>query len=370
MNARLHSLDGLRAIAACLVVAHHMGIASLSMQWRDQGHPFAANLLAGFTGSGVELFFTLSAIVLTRPYISGERKLKLGTYATRRIERLLPPFFAAWLVAGLVIYASTAFPTWQTVSSGAPAFTLRDWLSQIGIVYWGPHPFNVTWWSLAVEVAFYILVPVFIIIFTQLYGRTRRIGALYASTIVAAVLAAAFWSSRPPILYSLVAYAPCFCAGLILAAHKLSRAVSMSFVFGGLLWIPFACAWPWLNVHVGWSLLYFGVVAIAMNRTSWLCTRLSSYGFVWLGERSYSLFLIHNSMIVLSYQAASSVLPRGMAYFGVSRSAALVLTAVATVLVFHLVERRFAHNLSTSDDMLPRWRLDVEPRAISSAVVR
>ena len=248
------------------------------------------------------------------------------------------------------------------------AFTLRDWLSQIGIVYWGARSFNVTWWSLGIEVAFYLLVPALVVALPHAGRRTWYVIALYASTVVAAVLAGAFWSSRTPILYGLVAYAPCFCAGLILAGHTLPRVASRSLVVGGLLWIPVACALPWLNPHVGWSLLYFGIVAIAMDRTSWLCARLSSHGLVWLGERSYSLFLIHNSMIIVAYHAASMVLPRGMAYFGVSRAAALVLIAVGTVLVFHWVERRFAHNLSTSGELLPRWRLRVPPPAISSPV--
>lgn len=71
LSQRLHALDGLRAVAACLVVADHLGVGSVAVSLRSAGYSSLANLVGGATASGVELFFVLSAIVLAGPYVQG-----------------------------------------------------------------------------------------------------------------------------------------------------------------------------------------------------------------------------------------------------------------------------------------------------------
>jgi peptidoglycan/LPS O-acetylase OafA/YrhL len=76
---RIHALDGLRAIAASLVVTHHL-IGS--------GSSLAATLIQSATESGVELFFVLSGVVLGPRYIREGRPLVVRDYFRRRVERL------------------------------------------------------------------------------------------------------------------------------------------------------------------------------------------------------------------------------------------------------------------------------------------
>ena len=56
------------------------------------GHTAIGTFLSHFGASGVELFFTLSAVVLLRPYLRFSRRMAIGQYAWRSVVRLWPPF--------------------------------------------------------------------------------------------------------------------------------------------------------------------------------------------------------------------------------------------------------------------------------------
>jgi peptidoglycan/LPS O-acetylase OafA/YrhL len=352
-NKRLHALDGLRAIAAVLVFAHHLGVASFAGSLRDAGHGYAAELVGGLTASGVELFFVLSAIVLAGPYVKNGRPMNLRVYASRRFFRLMPPYLVAWLIAGLAILLAEKFPTWWTVGANLPSFSIREWISQVLIVYSGRH-YNFAWWSLSVEVAFYVMLPIVIPIFARI--NDSRLWIALAVSVVASIFLA------PQVTFSSIAqsflsYASCFCAGLVLARHTVGSRASVSLILLGVIWVLSASAYRQLNVHVGWGAIYLGIVAVAMDSATTLSKTLSKYGFVWLGERSYSLFLIHYSLIGLVCHAASLVITsKTFTYFLTTRALSIVLTMSATIAVFQLVERRFAHGLQTGADILP-WRL-------------
>jgi peptidoglycan/LPS O-acetylase OafA/YrhL len=361
MKERIHALDGLRAIAACLVVLHHLGVASFASALQASGHSFAGNLLRGSTASGVELFFVLSAIVLARPYLRSARPMNLRTYAARRASRLLPPYWAAWLVAGLAIALATAFPTWWTKGAALPPFSMRDWLLQVGLVYSGRH-YNFAWWSLTVEVAFYALLPLLIPLFTRL-GATGT-GAAFLVSVGLALFAAPLLQEHP-VAYNLCAYLSCFCAGLVLARIDVPPRTAGWLCAVGVVWILAASRYEQLNVHIGWGAVYFGLAATAMNPKSALSRSLSGYQFTWLGERSYSLFLVHYSVIGLVCHAASFAFEsKTIGYLVLTRLVSIALTLVATILMFQLVEKRFAHGLVTGGDVYPfRRRLGAETAA-------
>src|SRR5262245_31184764 len=92
---RFHQLDGLRAVAVGVVIFHHCLTNPINQLLRARGFNYLADALYFTTGSGVELFFVLSGVVLLRPYVRGARPFKPSTYFLRRIERLWPPYLVA-----------------------------------------------------------------------------------------------------------------------------------------------------------------------------------------------------------------------------------------------------------------------------------
>ncbi len=345
---RLHSLDGLRAIAASLVLLNQLGGASLgTASW-------PARLIGSTTASGVELFFVLSAVVLGRRFIREGRPLHVQDYFRRRVERLWPPYLVAWLLAGATIMLMTVSPTWWSVSASLPAFDAGEWLAQVFILNWWAPYYNVAWWSLNVEVAFYTLLPLLI----PLFRLIRSQPVLLTMTLVATVALAlgAHNALDVPVITELASYASCFAAGLILSSSEVSARVRRGAMLLGFGWVFATLTIPSLNQHIGWGLVYFGLVASAMDQQSDSARLFSSNLLVWLGERSYSLFLTHYSVITLTCWAVSYVFyQKGATYFLVTRAVAITLSLLVAMALFMWVERRFATGLVTGDSFFPSF---------------
>lgn len=353
---RFHQLDGLRAIAATLVVLHHAGAASVAQSLSERGHPYLAELLKTLTSSGVELFFVLSGVVLLRPYLRSRRPMDPLTYFSRRLQRLWPPFVAAWVLAGIVVFLMTRYPTWWTRTAGLPDFTVLGWVSQIGIIYFGKAAYNFAWWSLTIEVLFYLLVPLLVPFFV-LRMMTRR-GMLIVVMAAAGVSVLAInaavaipdWAIPPEKFFW---YLPCFAAGILLARYDLPPHCGAGGIVIGTVYCLLAFRFARLNVHVGWAAIYFGVVTLAMSPGA-LARRLSSWPLVWLGERSYSLFLVHFAVFSGVCHAVSMVTThKDFQYVLITRFIEIPMALLVSMLIFHFIERRFARNLVTADNFWP-----------------
>ncbi len=360
---RIGSLDGLRATAAVLIVAHHLGLASFAASLTARGQGAAGTFLSHFGASGVALFFTLSAVVLLRPYLQAGRPMEVGKYAWRRATRLWPPFFGAWLFAGFVVLLLSSMPTWWP--SAMPAFSASTWLSQAFVVYIGRAPYNFAWWTLTIEVVFYALAPLVVFI---LYRRSITMTwLLFALTVGVSLVAGVF---EPPGgttigAMRLLSFASCFAGGLVLAKQALGAATRAGLAGLGLIVIAVSSFSVQLNSHVGYGLLYMAIVAQAMERESRIATWLSRPLMIWLGERSYSLFLTHYSVIALSCWSTSWMISgKTAAFFVITRLLAVIGSLAAACLLFELVESRFAHGLVSVGQWWPgKCSMASEPTA-------
>lgn len=144
---RFVALDGLRAVGALAVVLTHVGFQSgHSLQGPFSG--FLARL-----DIGVALFFVVSGFLLFRPHVVAhlESRSRPGVrrYLRNRAVRILPVLWVAVLAA------------WILLGEGSPwQYLAHAVLIQIYI----PDHFLqglTQMWSLATEVAFYLLLPAF-----------------------------------------------------------------------------------------------------------------------------------------------------------------------------------------------------------------
>jgi peptidoglycan/LPS O-acetylase OafA/YrhL len=358
---RFHQLDGLRALACTLVVLHHLvGGALLNSMSSSDLLSVMARLFGGLTSSGVELFFVLSAVVLARPYIKDPSRFSIRPYIRRRVERLWPPFAAAWLLAGGVIALTSFWPNWWTSTAKLPVFDAGQWLLQIGLIYWGHQAYNFAWWSLNVEVLFYLVLPLLLPVFALAYRRHSVAIVVYAVAFAVALLAAVQplpHDGALQIVAHFLPYVSCFVGGLYIATVGQSLPGGWLWAGVGLAWV-IACEVTSLpNPHLGWGLFHLVLVAKVMNGGP-LAKFFSRPDAVWLGERSYSLFLTHFSVIgVVCWLVAFAVPDKGMVYLLVTRLASIVLSIGVAMLVFETVEKRFARNLVTADQFWSPWMM-------------
>ena len=156
VNRNYDFIDGLRGIAILMVIAcHHFYVNPAA----GPAVQFAGNLF-GACGRGVVLFFALSGFLIAWPFW----KRKVGQspqvippgYARRRFWKIYPP-----LALSVII-----FTIWKLLETGDGSFvgTAGRWLSGLAFLLPVDGRLNPVMWSLAVEVQFYLFLPLFFLV--------------------------------------------------------------------------------------------------------------------------------------------------------------------------------------------------------------
>lgn len=163
------SLTGLRGIAALFVFVFHYGNFNPGIRL-DLSIPvigYALQFPLGFGFAGVDLFFVLSGFLLTLPFarasLARSAKLPLTQYYKRRLLRVLPAYYAQ---LAIILLVGAWFITWQPLNG----VSLLAHLFMFFNIGWDPvHPMVGIWWTLPVELSFYLILP-----FIAFFMRTGR----------------------------------------------------------------------------------------------------------------------------------------------------------------------------------------------------
>jgi peptidoglycan/LPS O-acetylase OafA/YrhL len=320
---RTPALDGLRGLAICAVVAYHFPVPSQVL-----GVPFFAG---GFFGVGV--FFVLSGFLITTVLLADHERyggIGLTRFYRRRFWRLVPAlvaFLAVVLLVGARFgregwFASTPFGPPHAPGPPTPGGSLL-WpaAAALGYVYNLFLAFDVPMsqpfghlWTLSVEGQFYAGWAVLTALALRHAGHRRA--ALAAATcgllVVSAALPFLVWGSRPGIqnwiYFGTVPRLAQLCAGALLAqvwaAGGLRRLPAPALRWAGAL---AAAVLTCLLLEVGEAPAKFvggpqltavcGVLLVAAlvdPRTQSLgAGLLAGRPLVWLGARSYGIYLWH-----------------------------------------------------------------------------
>ncbi len=346
-GSRLASLDGLRGLAAVVVLVHHtmLLVPAFSDAYSGVG---AKGWAAALTytplhifwdgESAVALFFVLSGTVLTA--MATRAGFDWVAYYPSRLLRLYLPVWAALAVGVGLFFAvprvDTALSWWLSVAHHSP-FTFSGLLRDLSLV-WYPGSIVSPLWSLQWEVVFSLLLPLYV--FPIARWPRVRIPAVVLSLIVIGCGAA--WDSVA------LRYLPMFLIGVVIgfelprlrriAERPPAKPWQVTVLIGALA--MFSAPWyvwgdPWhdfpLLVMVavtGCALLVMGAVALpVMSRV------LSTRPVVWLGAVSFSLYLLHEPIIVtMGFLFAGHLL-------WVAAIACLVLSMGAAAVFYRWVER-------------------------------
>lgn len=147
-RSRLEVIDGLRGIAIFLVAWFHF--------WQISWWSTPLDFIATTGALGVELFFFLSAFCLFYSYHH-----TLPEYAFRRAIKILPSYFLAIIL--IFIFATPAFSSSKEALKhlGLHLLFIHNlWPDSMGSI-------NGVFWSLGVEVQFYVLFPFLCIVFRK-----------------------------------------------------------------------------------------------------------------------------------------------------------------------------------------------------------
>ncbi|MFI5867442.1 acyltransferase family protein [Streptomyces sp. NPDC051546] len=246
---RLAALDGLRLIAALMVVFHHYvgfgGSAEAAKNaWNkpvDVVFP-TASWLASYTWTGVELFFIISGFVICMS--SWGRSL--GEFFTSRVVRLYPAYWFA-------ILATTAVITlWPMI---AQPLNMQSTLINLTMLQepFGIASVDAVYWTLFVELRFYLL---FALVVWK--GVTYRRVVLFCTLwTIASVLSLSTHAPQIARYILIPEYSPYFIAGVAMYLMHRFRPTM-------LLWGIIAISWLFSVRQVS---LYNDGLATSLGRT-------------------------------------------------------------------------------------------------------
>jgi peptidoglycan/LPS O-acetylase OafA/YrhL len=362
---RFHYIDGFRAIASVMIVLHHSVSSNIAKFLIRHGMPYLADFFWNWTGSGVNLFFTISGLVLLRPYLRNERVFSTMTYFKKRFIRIYPTYFVALIFGAAVIWFLNNYPTWYNEKGIHVYFSVKETLREAYMLNLDGVYYNLAWWSVQVEALFYILVPLLIFIFPDKSKLTNRgLIILISLSLLGNLGLQFFFDSYFPSIYSfdkivlnmgrIIDYFICFLMGMLLAARDYNKQQAyVLMIVGAILFFLHSYYLP--IMHSGYGLFYGGVL-ILVSYSEQVKKFLSNPLFLWVGERSYSLFLVHLSVFYLCDNLAAYFTPeRGLVYALLTRGLGIPLAFLASMILFQLVEKRFARGLVT-DKMIWPWQ--------------
>lgn len=295
---RLEPLDGLRGLAVLLVLASHASNAGL-----DLAPGLHAN---GLGRPGVFLFFVLSSFLLTGQLlgrVSQREPICWRRFAARRLLRIVPAYA---LTLGVLVALG--------VMQAGPA------LEHL-VLLRAEHHF----WTIPVEVLFYLTLPVLVLVLGPLRSPLARIGVLAAMAIGLRLAFAPDFTSEPPHYRPNVApFLPIFLVGSALAVaapyfSKTSERTQLVLrlvgtlsavclvlltpsIWGALQGVPQGTPIVHTRFHLWFdlfALLWAAVLVGALQPSGWLRAVASWAPFRWLGQISYSVYLLH--ALVLGY---------------------------------------------------------------------
>ncbi len=331
LRPRVGGLEGIRGLAALLVVVNHVFLRAFPGYPVDHAPWWAAGFIYG--RFAVVVFIVLSGFSLAlSPARDGWRLGGVLPYAGRRARRILPPFWAA-LVFSLAVSWLVLPPPGEAVPD-ARSVVVNGLLLQNLIA--APSP-NRSFWSLAVEAQLYLLFPL-LLVTVRRRGAVLMVGVVTLAVAAVGLLAPhiprleAFVLQSAPDLAALFAVG-ILAAGIVRAGEARRSWPWMALAAAALAPVGVTIWWQgsaWTLKHLLWVDLLLGpaigclLAALATGRPGRLLRVLDAPPLRGLGLSSYSLYLTHGPIVVVVYERL--VLPRA------GRGPAAFLFALAVVL--------------------------------------
>lgn len=307
INHYRSDIQGLRAIAVLAVMLFHFNPA-----W----------LPGGFVGVDVFLVisgFLIVSILLQKKAQPGYRLTStLQYFYVSRLKRIAPAYFVMLvLVSGLaaILLLPQDLAIYKKGLSQAAWFHSNSYFAGFGD-YFAPasheQPLLHTW-SLAVEIQFYLLSPLLVLLLPT-KALKWVLGMLLVGFTALAQYRLSVLGIQQATYYSLYARLPEFFAGGLVAVciHSNGRKQRWPAAVGLVMLLMAAVVQPWLGPFPGVLALLpvVGAVLILLHPAQGLTQRLlGSRPMAWVGELSYSLYLWHWPVLaMLRYCTGEQVL--------------------------------------------------------------
>jgi peptidoglycan/LPS O-acetylase OafA/YrhL len=370
-------LTSLRFFAAAEVLLYHLGRMTdvdVVEHYLDVTR-FPGNVVNIATSAGheaVTFFFVLSGFILTYVYAGATEREGFAVRATSfwwaRFSRLAPAFYLGLLLAAPFLAYGYFLMHSPPLSALVPGLVLTPFFLQ---TWWPPSAYvwNFPSWSLSVEAFFYALFPLLAVAAARV---PRRVLFWLAVAFVLAVAPVrggflADAATAPEPAHTFAIYFPPFS----LPQFVLGIALGRLFLFGrefspnvykvmiglGVLAVIVAFGWyshlppslVWLRPESGTAALLFAPIIFGAAGLAGGARLLASRPMVFLGDASYSMYILHIPVSLWWKSISTKVLHLSLSPFANFLAMFLLVIAIASL------------NQAFLEPKLRRWLLRRRP---------
>jgi peptidoglycan/LPS O-acetylase OafA/YrhL len=310
-KTKLPVIQGLRGIAALAVCWCHL----------TYGLPEYRNTLLGHSGHygflGVDVFFVISGFIV--PYamfVAGYRLKNMKTFLMKRMIRVEPPYLVSILLSVMMWYLALISPMY---AGGEPKIGATQLALHLGylIPFFPKYEWiSGVYWSLAVEFQYYLSISLLLPLLVS-----RRPAVRIASCLLFAASSLVL-----PQRSFLPELAPLFVLGFVGMLRLIGRASWKEL----LLVAPICAALAFRSE--GMLVTVTGVITLAVI----LFLRRMPIALLWLGDISYSLYLIHDMVGRRVVHLAARFVPGSMTMM--LPFIAVLFSVLFALVMFRLVE--------------------------------
>ena len=346
---RRSEIEGLRALAVIFVIAFHA-----ELPWVSGGYV------------GVDIFFVISGFLITNLLLrefESTQHISLSNFYARRIRRLLPA--SLFTVVGTLVLSRIWLEPLRLIDLSRDSWASALFFTNFVFASRGadylqsalpPSPLQ-HYWSLAVEEQFYILFPLIVFLLLKLKrgSRTLLIIFIISLSIISLGLSAHFSAINASSAFYLLPFRAWeLGAGALLAIFVFKRKTNSingfasRIVAGQLGWISLICilftsyffdsqtTFPGfaavLPVFATVTIILGGILNGEQSKIG-PSRMLATRPLVWIGARSYSLYLWHWPILIIARSQSQSQLNSGQII------ACIFTTFIAAEISYRFIER-------------------------------
>ncbi len=305
-------LDGLRGVAAIMVVAFHICEAHAAnhfVQWINHGY------------LAVDFFFLLSGFVVGYAYDDRWNKMTFGGFVKRRLVRLQPMVVIGMIIGAVCFYFQGSslwpgidqVPVWKMLLVMLIGCTLIPVPLSMDIRGWGEmHPLNGPGWSLFFEYIANLLYALFVRKFSKtalaiLVFISGCVLIHYAVTCASGDMAGGWSIESTQLRIGFTRLIYPFFAGLLLSRDARPTRFKNAFLWCSLL-VIIVLAIPRIggNLHVWMNGLYESLsiilvfpLIVYLGASGEIKGKAASRICKFLGDISYPIYMVHYPLIYI-----------------------------------------------------------------------
>ncbi len=335
MRDSLKSIQFLRFVAASLVVFDH---SALSIEQHIGALPTGISYVAGFGGIGVHIFFVISGFIMVYTSFSKEgRTFEAPKFLLRRFIRIFPIYW---------IYACLYLSIHQSILNGY-ALSIKDTVYSL-LLLPGYSPLIIgPGWTLSYELYFYLCFGLFMMLGLSL-GVTAMSLFFVVSIAVGLVLSNSselFHLATSTLLLEFLAGA--WIAYFFVSGARLSKISADMMLYAAIAAFLASLGYGYHRLP---SMLSWGVPSALLITGSVFRERVGGVTravqrLSFLGDSSYSLYLLHLLVIDLVIAAIAPIYHASMSTNVAFCVTLIPVCVIIAHLLFFLVERRLVQSL-------------------------